>query len=99
MRGRGFICGAALGQQGQAQFVAVAGRIDRSCHSRQCDSMPEGARPTGKACHGGCRCFRGSCLCNKSSSSFQHVMHTHYAIYFPSEVNTATLCYGSNAVY
>ncbi|MEQ2308189.1 hypothetical protein AMECASPLE_025696 [Ameca splendens] len=43
--------------------------------------MPEGARPAVEACDGGCRCFCGSCLCNKSSSSFQHIIHTHSAIY------------------
>ncbi|MED6249993.1 hypothetical protein ATANTOWER_022822, partial [Ataeniobius toweri] len=99
--GAEFICGAALGQQGQAQFVAVPEdsmpELLRQCH-HMLEESP-GARLAVDACHCGCRCFCGSRLCNKFSSSFQHVIHTHSAIYFPSQVNTGTLCYGSIAVY
>ncbi|MED6246595.1 hypothetical protein ATANTOWER_020437 [Ataeniobius toweri] len=81
--------------------IRGCGRQKTACRREPGGSarMPGGARPAVEACPGGCRCFCGSCLCNKSSSSFQHVIHTHSAIYFPSQVNTATLSYGSNAVY
>ncbi|MEQ2230692.1 hypothetical protein ILYODFUR_032061 [Ilyodon furcidens] len=77
--GAEFICRAALGQQGRAQFVAVPEdsmpELLRQCHHIMEESP--GARLAVDACHCGCRCFCGSRLCNKFSLSFQKARHTH----------------------
>ncbi|MEQ2194487.1 hypothetical protein XENOCAPTIV_030049 [Xenoophorus captivus] len=51
------------GERQQAQLVAVAGRRTATVCRRVAGDparMPEGARPAGNVCQGGCRCFCGS---------------------------------------